>query len=118
MEEWFHTSNNKEEVNNARENISQVLLALQKFFPRSENTNGYKLPKMHGMTKMQPYIKQFGSAMNFFGGPGEAAHKTFVKAAGLKTQCRAPEVASQTAHQFYNYLMSNNVMQRLSDWSS
>jgi hypothetical protein len=118
MEEWLHASKDKEEVNNARENIANVLLAMQKFFPRSDHTNGYKLPKMHGMTKMQSYIKQFGSGINFFGGPGEAAHKTFVKAAGLKTQPRAPEFAQQTAHQYYNYLISNNVMQRLSDWSS
>jgi hypothetical protein len=43
-------------------------------------------PKMHGITKMQEYIKLFGSGMNFYGGPGEAAHKTFVKLAGQKTQ--------------------------------
>jgi hypothetical protein len=42
--------------------------------------------KMHGITKMQEYIKIFGSGMNFYGGPGEAAHKTFVKSAGQKTQ--------------------------------
>jgi hypothetical protein len=39
---------------------------------------------MHGMTKMQSYIKLFRSGMNIYGGPGEAAHKTFVKAAGQK----------------------------------
>jgi hypothetical protein len=31
---------------------------------------------MHGMTKMQSYIQHFGSGMNFYGGPGEAAHRT------------------------------------------
>ncbi len=41
-------------------------------------------PKMHGMTKMQSYIKRFGSGMIFYGGPDEAAHKTFVKSAGQK----------------------------------
>jgi hypothetical protein len=39
---------------------------------------------MHGMTKMQFYIQLFGSGMNFYGGPDEAAHKTFVKSAGQK----------------------------------
>jgi hypothetical protein len=39
---------------------------------------------MHGMTKMQSYIQRLGSGMNFYGGPGEAAHKTFVKSAGQK----------------------------------
>ncbi len=36
------------------------------------------------MTKMQSYIQRLGSGMNFYGGPGEAAHKTFVKSAGQK----------------------------------
>jgi hypothetical protein len=51
-------------------------------FPREENSNGYCIPKMHGMTKIQPYMKRYGSAINFYGGPGEAAHKYFVKAPG------------------------------------
>ncbi len=38
------------------------------------------------MTKMQSYIKRLGSGMNLYGDPGEAAHKTFVKSAGQKTQ--------------------------------
>ncbi len=52
MEEWFHNCNDKDEVNVSRGEISTVLGALQKFFPRSDNTNGYSIPKMHGMTKM------------------------------------------------------------------
>jgi hypothetical protein len=79
MEEWFHDSNNKDEVNSSRGEISKVLTSLQKCFPRLEHTNGYRLPKMHGMTKMQSYIKRFGSVMNFYGGPVEAAHKILVK---------------------------------------
>jgi hypothetical protein len=55
MEEWFHDSNNKDEVDSFRGEISKVLTSLQKFFPRSEHTNGYRLPKMHGMTKMLSY---------------------------------------------------------------
>ncbi len=86
MEEWFHVSIDKDEDNSSRGAISKVLTSLQKFFPRSEHTNGYRLPKMHGMTEMQSYIKRFGSGMNFYGGPVEAAHKTFVKSAGQKTQ--------------------------------
>jgi hypothetical protein len=39
---------------------------------------------MHGMTKMQSSIKLFGNGMNFYGSPGEAAHKTFMKSAGQK----------------------------------
>jgi hypothetical protein len=56
MEEWFHDSNNKNEVINARPQIAKVLQSLQHFPPRNTNTNGYNLPKMHGIIKMQEYI--------------------------------------------------------------
>ena len=102
MEEWFHHSPPKEEVNNAREAISDVLMELQLFFPRAEDTNGYNLPKMHGMTKIQTYMKLYGSAINFYGGPGESAHKLFVKAPGSKTQRRMREFTKQTAEQCYH----------------
>ena len=39
----------------------------QWLFPREENSNGYCIPKMHGMAKFQSYIKRYGSAMNFKG---------------------------------------------------
>lgn len=105
MEAWFHDCNEKDEVNNSRETIASVLGDLQTFFPRKENSNGYNLPKMHGATKMQHYMKKFGSAMNFYGGPGEASHKCFVKAPGFKTQRRMREFAVQTAKQYYNLMM-------------
>ncbi len=85
MEEWFHDSNDKDEVNSSKVEISKVLTSFQIFFPRSEHTNGYRLPKMHGVTKMQSYIQRLGSGMIFYGCPGESAHKTFVKSAGQKT---------------------------------
>jgi hypothetical protein len=85
MEEWFHYSNDKDKVHNARDEIAKVLTSLH-FFLRSDHTNDYSIPKMHGMTKMHSYIKLFGSGMNFYGGLGEAAHKIFVKSAGQKTQ--------------------------------
>jgi hypothetical protein len=52
MEEWFHDSNDKDEVHNSRDEIAKVFTSLQKVFPRSDRTNGYSIPKMHGMTKM------------------------------------------------------------------
>jgi hypothetical protein len=61
MEEWFYDSNDKDKVHNARDEIDKVLTSLQFFFPRSDHTNGYSIPKMHGTTKMQSYIKLFGS---------------------------------------------------------
>lgn len=91
MEEWFHSHNDKEEVRNARRKIARVLRLLQNLFPRGDGTNGWNIPKMHGMTKMQYYMLLFGCAMNFFGGPGELSHKQFVKAPGLKTQQRVSE---------------------------
>ena len=59
---------------------------------------------MHGLSKMIEYMTMFGSAINFYGGPGEALHKSFVKAPGLKTQRRVSEFASQTAGQYYNVM--------------
>jgi hypothetical protein len=100
MEEWFHDNNGEDEVRSARNNIALVLRLVQRFFSRSEKTNGYNIPKMHGMTKMQEYMKLFGSVMNFYGGPSKAAHKTFVKLAGRKTQRRVSEFAKQTANQY------------------
>ena len=86
MEQWFHDSNPKEEVNNARPLIAKVLQSLQNLFPREGTGNKYNIPKMHAMTKLQFYIKWYGSPINFYGGTGESAHKLFVKAPGLKTQ--------------------------------
>ncbi len=70
------------------------------------------------MTKMQSYIKLFGSRMNFYGGPGEAAHKTFVKAAGQKTQRRFSKFAQQTAHQYYNMMLSTHATQHVTEDSN
>ena len=86
MEEWFHDANNKNEVRAARVEIANVLQMLQQLFPRPSKTNGYNIPKMDGITKMQSYIKLFGSGINFYGGPGESAHKQFIKIPGRWTQ--------------------------------
>ena len=107
MEEWFHDANDKDEVKCARKEIAKVLQSLQLFFPRKNNTNGYNLPKMHGMTKMQYYMLLYGSGMNFYGGPGESAHKQFTKIPGQRTQRRVAEFAAQTANQYYDMLVSN-----------
>ena len=104
MEAWFHDSIDKEEVIQARPAIASVLDNLKLYFPRQDNSNGYNIPKMHGLAKMQDYVCLYGSAMNFYGGPGEASRKQFVKAPGLKTQRRMCEFASQTAGQYYNFM--------------
>ena len=65
------------------------------------------------MTKMQFYIKRYGSAINFYGGTGESAHKFFVKAPGQKTQRRVTEFASQVANQYYNILVTTKARRSL-----
>jgi hypothetical protein len=59
------------------------------------------------------YIKLFGSGMNFYGGPGEAAHKIFVKLAGQITQRQVSKFAQQSAHQYYNMMLSTHAMQHI-----
>jgi hypothetical protein len=97
----------------------EVLQTLQALFPREDKTNGYCIPKMHGITKFQPYMKRYGSAINFYGGPGEAAHKVFAKATGQKTQCRVSEYAVQTASQCYGIMVTKHAMRSIGlemDW--
>ncbi len=60
---------------------------------------------MHGITKMQEYMQLFGSGINFYGRPGESAHKQFIKIPGQRTQHRVSEFAQQTALQYYNMLV-------------
>jgi hypothetical protein len=48
---------------------------------------------MHGITKMQEYMKLFGSKIDFYGGSGESAHKQFIKIPGQRTQRRVSEFA-------------------------
>jgi hypothetical protein len=110
MEEWFNDCNEKEEVNHARPLIAKVLKLLKWLFPREDNTNGYCIPKYHGMTKFQIYMKRYGSSMNFYGGKGESAHKLFVKEPGLKTQQRVSEFAIQTAQQYYDMLVTSHAL--------
>jgi hypothetical protein len=110
MEEWFHDWNDKEEVNNARPLIGEVLKMVQSLSPREEKSNGNCIPKIHGMTKFQPYMKRYGSAINFYGGPGKAAHKYFVKAPGQKTQCHVSKFAVQTANQCYYMMVTKHAM--------
>jgi hypothetical protein len=100
-------------VNNAKPKIANVLKMLLDFFPREEGTNGYCIPKMHETTKFQSYMKRYGSAMIYFGGIGEAAHKFFVKATCLKTQRRVSKFAIQTANQYYDIMVTRHALRLL-----
>ena len=63
---------------------------------------------------MRDYICEFVIAINFYGGPGEVSHKTFVKAPGLKTQQhRVKEFTTQTAGQYYNIMSLNKAFKYL-----
>ncbi len=53
-------------------------------------------------------MKLFGSGITFYGGPGESAHKQFIKIPGQRTQHRVSEFAQQTALQYYNMLVSSH----------
>ena len=55
------------------------------------------------------------SAINFYGGTGESAHKLFVKAPGLKTQRRVSEFAVQTARQYYDMLVTSRALQSIEE---
>jgi hypothetical protein len=77
MEEWFHGTNLKEEVLASRTMISETIKLIQSVFPRISG-RGWKIPKLHGLTKFGTYMQRFGSASNFFGGIGESNHKWFV----------------------------------------
>ena len=113
MEAWFHSNIPRADVLYAQEAISQVLEMLKLHFPRQSDSNGYNIPKFHGMAKMLDYVELFGSAANFYGGKCEASHKKFVKAPGLKTQRRMGEFATQTAGQYYHVMMVDKAMQYL-----
>jgi hypothetical protein len=102
--EWIQDTRPKKEVRSSRQALSFVIRGIQKYFPRMGDNHGYNIPKMHALAKMPNYICEFGSGMNFYGGPGEASHKQFVKAPGLKTQRRVIEFASQTADQYYTIM--------------
>ena len=66
---------------------------------------------------MQTYMMLFGSGMNFYGGRGEAVHKTFVKSAGEKSQQRVSKFAKQTAYQYYCMLVSTQASIKFHDYS-
>jgi hypothetical protein len=87
--------------------------SIQLYFPKGKDSNGYNLPKMHGLAKMMDYICEFGSAMNFYGGPGKASHKSVVKTPGLKTRRRVKEFTTQTAGQHYNIMSLNKAFKYL-----
>jgi hypothetical protein len=57
--------------------------------------------------------------INFYGGPGKAAHKFFVKAPGQKTQYPVSKYAVQIANQCYDIIVTKHAMRSIGmdmDW--
>ena len=112
MEEWFHESNLKEEVLASRSLIAQTIQLMLSVFPR-ESGRGWKIPKVHGLTKFVTYMQRFGSASNFFGGIGESNHKPFIKDTGNNTKQRASNFTSQIAQRYYERMVCDIANQAL-----
>jgi len=53
MEEWFHDARPKEEVCRSGEAVVMVMEDIQRYFPRSKDSHGYKIPKMHGLSTIR-----------------------------------------------------------------
>ena len=54
-----------------------------------------------------------GSGVNFYGGPGESAHKYFVKALENNTQYRVHEFAKQIANRIYECMIFKIANERM-----
>ena len=79
---------------------SKMIPNLAKYFPREEG-EGWRIPKVHSLTKFPQYIQMFGSAVNFYGGHGESHLKTFMKQLAPFTQRRAKKFATQLGVNLY-----------------
>ena len=101
-EKWCHSNNLRDEVDSADNAFVGLKEMLLKNFPRRKilgdgRENAWKLPKFHALSKFLRYMKLYGSAQNFNGGPGETNHKKFVKKPGQNTQRRPGSFTSQVA---------------------
>lgn len=92
---------------------SHVIPLLQKAFPRDDG-QGYKLPKVHSLTKFPYYIQLYGSAINFHGGFGESHLKRFMKHLSHFTQKRPSVFAEQVAKNHYRTELNKHRMKAIS----
>ena len=77
MEAWFHDDNPEVKVRAARLLIAKVIDMMIEILPRGGQ--GWHIPKVHGLSKVQTLIILFGCAENFFGNHGECMHQDLVK---------------------------------------
>ena len=99
----MHTANPKHDVDRAKPAIARVLSEFKILFLRIEG-NRLRIPKFHGMTKIVPFIKEYGCAINVFGGPAESHHKHFLKGPGANTQRRYNKFVMQSTEHVYESL--------------
>ncbi len=108
--EWLHSTNLKGEVKSSRPLIADMIQLIHKVFLRTDVAGniigqGWKIPKMHAVTKFVDYIIDFGCAIIFFGGIGECNHKTCVKDTGCNTQKRTNSFTLQVASQYHESMI-------------
>ena len=95
MEAWFHDDNPEVKVRAARLLIAKVIDMMIEILPRGGQ--GWHIPKVHGLTKVQTFIILFGCAANFYGNHGECMHQDLVKNTGNNTQKRPGSFTTQVA---------------------
>ena len=99
MQEWFHETNQRDEVKSSRPLIAIVINGIHTLFPRDVG-QGWKLHKPHGLARMQYYMRLFGSGINCLGGLGECNHRKFVNNMADNTQCQIGCFPSQADQRY------------------
>lgn len=116
--QWFHTSNPKEEVINAREFIRSIIRDVITCFPRTIG-NGWKIPKVHSYIQMVEFLKMFGNGLNFYGGFGERGHITHVKDNAEQTRQQSQtflqEIGKRVSEKAVIGVMEESLIAQLSD---
>ena len=103
MEAWFHDDNPEVKVRAARLLIAKVIDMMIEILPRGGQ--GWHIPKVHGLTKVQTFIILFGCAANFYGNHGECMHQDLVKNTGNNTQKRPGSFTTQVAVCWYKWFV-------------
>lgn len=78
FEKWVNDSNPIQDMDRATTLLADLITHIKTAFPRTSG-NGWSLPKIHSLSKMLHYMKQFGKAKKFSGQVGERVLKKIVK---------------------------------------
>ena len=107
FDHWCYAPKTKWELDNAEAAVSYMMDCIINHLPReviesskdkkTKGQNGYHKIKFHAIWLFLNYMRKYGAARNFDGGPGEEHHKWAAKLAGLMTQRRASSFAYQCA---------------------